>query len=792
MNKWRHPRVTLGPSMGATFMLTPPRHALFKVLSVTPLSAHSHGFLPYSDLDPHLHIIVEIEIWTGKFWMKTFAMIDSGFSANVIDSHFAAALNIHPIIKSRAINYTMADGETSAGGTVTYDITTKIKIDPYQEVLTLDITKLHSYPIMLGIPWLKRHDPWIQWSQHRITFNSPFCLTHCHLNDAYTATALSEYPTFSPPVTPLPVTPPSVTPPSVTPSLVTTSPASSTTTFKSILKLPHSRTPRKKQKARKVSWSPNIPTTTPPPATLPPPAPSTKRAPKVSLINAVAFHHCLKMPDIQLYRFHISEITSTPAEEGDPDLTKIPPEYHEFAKVFSKEESDKLPEHRPYDHTIPLQEGTAPLFGPIYNLSPAELEVLQKYIDDNLNKRFLCHSQSPAAAPILCVKKPDGTLCLYVNYRGLNRITIKNRYPLPPIGELFGCLGKAKYFSKFDMRDGYNRLRIARGYEWKTAFRCRYGLYEYQLMPFGLCNAHGTFQHFVNDPFREYLDDFMVAYLDDLLIYSNTLKEHKRHVRLVPQRLQDAGLHLKLSKCEFHVQTVSFLGYIISPKGISTDPVKIDSILSWPTPTCVLDIQTFLGFANFYRRFIRNYSRIIVPITNLLKKTVAFSWNTTDRKSTRRLQKAFTTAPILRHFDPSRPAILETDASDYAEGGVVSQYDDEGILHPCAFFSRKFTAAELNYEIYDKEMLAIVDCLTTWRHYFEGSPHQLKVYMDHKNLVWFTETSSLGAKPDALSINYHYQRPSFSVLILMLGLQIKSKPHCPQTPILDHTSLIYT
>jgi len=167
------------------------------------------------------------------------------------------------------------------------------------------------------------------------------------------------------------------------------------------------------------------------------------------------------MPDIQLYRFHISEITSTPAEEGDPDLTKIPPEYHEFAKVFSKEESDKLPEHCPYDYTIPLQEGTAPPFGPIYNLSPAELEYLRKYIDENLSKNFLRHSQSPAAAPILFVKKPDGSLRLCVDYRGLNRITIKNRYPLPLIGELFGRLGKAKYFSKFDMRDGYNRLQIA-------------------------------------------------------------------------------------------------------------------------------------------------------------------------------------------------------------------------------------------------------------------------------------------------------------------------------------------
>ena len=285
---------------------------------------------------------------------------------------------------------------------------------------------------------------------------------------------------------------------------------------------------------------------------------------------------------------------------------------------------------------------------------------------------------------------------------------------------MFDWIGKAKYFSKFDIRDGYNLLRVLQGEEWKTAFRCWYGLYEYQVMPFGLCNAPSTFQHFVNDTFREYLDDFLVAYLDDLLIYSNTLKEHNWHVHLILQPLQNAGLYLKLSKYEFHVQTVSFLGYITSPEGTNLDPAKIDSILSWPTPTCILDLQTFLGFANFYRCFIRNYNRIIIPITNLLKKTIVFNWNTTANKAFKWLKKAFTTAPILRHFDPSRPAILEMDASNYAEGGIVLQYDDDGILHPCAIFSCKFTAAELNYEIYDKEMLAIVDCLTTWRHYFEG------------------------------------------------------------------------
>ena len=162
INKWWSPRVTLRPSTGAISVLTPTRQALFKVLSVTPLSAHTHGFSPYSHLDPHLHIIVEVEIWTGKHWTKTFVMIDSGCTVNVIDSRFAATLNILPMFKSQTIKYTMVDGEASAGGIVTHDITTEIKVGPHQELLTFDITKLHSYPIMLGIPWLKQHDPWIQ------------------------------------------------------------------------------------------------------------------------------------------------------------------------------------------------------------------------------------------------------------------------------------------------------------------------------------------------------------------------------------------------------------------------------------------------------------------------------------------------------------------------------------------------------------------------------------------------------------------------------------------------------
>ena len=200
-----------------------------------------------------------------------------------------------------------------------------------------------------------------------------------------------------------------------------------------------------------------------------------------------------------MYKLYTSGILESSDSASDPDLSKIPSEYHDFAEVFSKTEAHKLPEHRPYDLKIPLQEGTTPPFGPVYNLSPLELKVLHKYIDDNLRKGFIRHSQSPAGAPILFVKKADGSLRLCVDYRGINKITIKNRYPLPLIPELLDKVGKAKYFTGLDMRDGYYLLRMANGEEWKTAFRSHYGLYEYNVVPFGLCNAPAAFQHLMNE-----------------------------------------------------------------------------------------------------------------------------------------------------------------------------------------------------------------------------------------------------------------------------------------------------
>ena len=304
----------------------------------------------------------------------------------------------------------------------------------------------------------------------------------------------------------------------------------------------------------------------------------------------------------------------------------------------------------------------------------------------------------------------------------------------------------AKVFTKIDLRGAYNLVRIKPGDQWKTAFRTRYGHFEYNVMPFGLTNAPAVFQHMMNDVFREYLDQFVVIYLDDILIFSNSQEEHNVHVSKVLAKLKATGLYAKLEKCEFDQVQVEYLGYIISPSGISMDPKKVESVLSWDIPKTVKDVQSFLGFANFYHRFVKNYSKISSPLTNLTKKTLPFQWTLSCQKAFDTLKSSFTSAPVLAHPDINKPFIVETDASDFALGAVLSQYGEDKLLHPIAFYSRKFSAAEINYDIYDKELLAIIAAFEQWRHYLDGCKHKVTVYCDHKNLQYFTTTKVLNRR----------------------------------------------
>ncbi|KAJ1570547.1 hypothetical protein NDA11_000912 [Ustilago hordei] len=286
----------------------------------------------------------------------------------------------------------------------------------------------------------------------------------------------------------------------------------------------------------------------------------------------------------------------------------IPEPYQCLWDVFDEVEADKLPHHMEHDLHLELMEDSRLPQGPLYLKGPKEMAELRKYLDENLTKGFLCPSKSPARSLVLFVPKKDGGLRLCVDYHGLNEITLKNRAPLPLIEEQLFLLQKAKIYTKLDLQAAYNLIRIAKGDEWKTVFGTQLGLYEYLVMPFSLVNVPAHFQSFINHIFQDIIGVFVVVYLDDFLIFSSTEGEHVRHVTEVLTRLRSNQLFAKLSKCEFHITTVEFLGYIIKLTRIEMDPEKVRTVKEWPMLESIHDIQQFLGFTNFYQQFIAHFA----------------------------------------------------------------------------------------------------------------------------------------------------------------------------------------
>ena len=396
---------------------------------------------------------------------------------------------------------------------------------------------------------------------------------------------------------------------------------------------------------------------------------------------------------------------------------------------------------------------------------------MKNFVHEFLATGFLRNSTSSANAPILFVKKNDGTLRPCNDYRGLNDITIKDRYPLPLINDMFDQIRGATVFSKIDLRGAYNLVRIKEGDEWKTAFRTKYGHFEYQVMPFGLTNAPAAFQRLMNDTLKDMLDKFAICLLDDIGIYSQTREEHIVHVRAVLEALRQRKLYAKFSKCEFFKDEIVFLGHTVSAKGIEMCQDKVKSILEWPILESRDNILSFLGLANYYRRFIDNFSKITFPLTQLLKKETKFVWGEEQQHAFDELKRQFTKSPILTFADPEKPYIVETDASDLALGAVLIQTSDKGIGLPIAFYSRKLIPAELNYEVYDKELLAIIEAFANWRQYLMGAKHSVQVFSDHKTLEYFMKTKTLTRRQarwalflSEFSFVIHYKKGSANIV----------------------------
>ncbi|GJT22284.1 putative nucleotidyltransferase, ribonuclease H [Tanacetum coccineum] len=322
---------------------------------------------------------------------------------------------------------------------------------------------------------------------------------------------------------------------------------------------------------------------------------------------------------------------------------------------------------------------------------------------------------------------------LCIDYRELNRITIRNRYPLPRIDDLFDQLQGAKYFSKIDLRSGYHQLRVREQDISKTAFRTRYGHYEFLVMPFGLTNAPAVFMDLMNRIFHEYLDKFVIVFIDDILVYSKSEEEHERHLRIVLEILRQKKLYAKFSKCEFWLQQVAFLGHIVSADGIIMDPSKVEAITKWPRPTTVTEVRSFLGLAGYYRRFVEGFSRLALPLTQLMRKGEKFVWTDERQESFEELKRRLVSAPILTLPSGSGGFQIYSDASKKGLGCVLMQHGKV-----IAYASRQLKPYEVNYPTHDLELAAVVFALKIWRHYLYGEA--CDIFTDHKSLKYiFTQ-----------------------------------------------------
>ncbi|KAH0651615.1 hypothetical protein KY284_031527 [Solanum tuberosum] len=430
------------------------------------------------------------------------------------------------------------------------------------------------------------------------------------------------------------------------------------------------------------------------------------------MISNGCVYHLVRVRDVE---------SKTPSIESVSVVNELP-------KVFL-EEFPGIPPKREIDFGIDLLPNTQPISIPPYRMAPVELKELKEQLKNLLDKGFIRTSVSPWGAPVLFLRKKDGSLRMCIDYRQLNKVTIENKYPLSRIDDLFDQLQGASYFSKIDIRSGHHQLRVRGDDIPKMAFRTRYGHYEFLVMSFVLTNALSAFMDLMNRVFRQYLDMFVIVFMEYILIYSRSENDHMDHLRIVLQVLKDQQLFAKFSKCEFWLRSVAFLGHIVSSEGIQVDPKKTDAVKSWPRPLTPSDIRSFLGLACYYRRFVEGFSSIASPLTALTQKKAKFVWLEACEKSFQELKDRLTSAPVLTLPKGTDGFVVYCDASRMGLGCVLMQ---NGKI--TAYASRQLKVHEKNYPTHDLELAVVVFALKIWRHYLYGV--HVDVFTDHKSLQW--------------------------------------------------------
>jgi hypothetical protein len=439
---------------------------------------------------------------------------------------------------------------------------------------------------------------------------------------------------------------------------------------------------------------------------------------------------------------------------------EIPWEYQKFAKVFSEEELKRFPPRRACDHAIEFKPGAPDAIEcKIYPMTRVEDEALDVFIDEQLEKGYICPSKSQYASSFFFIKKKDGKLRPVQDYRKVNAWMVRNQYPLPLIGDLIRDLGGAVVFTKFDIRQGYNNIRIKEGDKHKAAFKTRRGLFEPTVMYFGLCNSPATFQVFMNNIYRPTIAKHDLRgtairiYMDDITIATKVSlspsQSHAAHVAAVSDVLQvalDHDLYFKLEKCVFHAPSIDYLGVILEKGVTRMDPVKISGIKDWPTPKTVKDVRSFLSFCNFYCPFIRGFATVACPLNELTGKDAPWAWDTRQQQVFATLKHRVTSEPILAQPVLNDQFDLEVDTSGFTVGVVLLQKKEDGKRHPVGYYSATLNEAEHNYDIYNLELLAIVKALCNWRPLLVGSPHDIRIFSDHMNLQYWHDPQKISRR----------------------------------------------
>ncbi len=443
------------------------------------------------------------------------------------------------------------------------------------------------------------------------------------------------------------------------------------------------------------------------------------------MIKVAAYQTLVKNKKIKIFFLIISEINKALSSVKDfaklnemisvMSLNELKKKlliiYHDFLNVFNKEKTTQLLLHRSYDHKIELKDENQSSRSWLYFMLSHKLQKIKKYLKENLKKKFITLSKAFFASSILFIEKKDDNLRFCMNYQKLNALIKRNRYSIFLIDEVLAWIQGSKYLTWLNIIITFNKLYMSSESKDLTTFVTFFDVYKYKVMLFELINKSAFFQHYINNVLFNYLHKFCQTYLNDILIYSKTLKEHKTYVKEVLNKLREADLQMNIDKYEFKIQKISFLKLLIFINDLRMNFQKVDVIQSWKVLWSLTHMQIFIDFCNFYQWFIKNFSKIIWFMIKLIWKDYSFEWTEICQMIFEKLKQQMITVLVLKHFNSIKEAILKTNFLNYVNDEVLSQYDDEDILHSMIFYNKNMISAECNYKIYDKELLTIIWCL---------------------------------------------------------------------------------